>query len=115
MHEMSYVVRIVNLALRKAQENGAAEVKSLTVLVGEMTDIVPEYLHKYYPDAVKGTIMEGSVLKTETDPVKIRCGGCGRIYHPEKANSYACPVCGSTEGEICGGRGLSIRELEIEA
>ena len=82
MHEMSYVVRIVSLALRKAQENGAAEVKSLTVLVGEMTDIVPEYLHKYYPDAVKGTIMEGSVLKTETDPVKIRCGGCGRIYHP---------------------------------
>ena len=47
MHEMSYVVRFVNLALQKAQENRAVRVRSLTVSVGEMTDIVPEYLHKY--------------------------------------------------------------------
>lgn len=42
MHEMSYVVRFVSLALDRAKESGASEVRSLTVSVGEMTDIVPE-------------------------------------------------------------------------
>jgi len=115
MHEMSYVVRFVNLALNKARENGACGVRSLTVSVGEMTDIVPEYLYKYYPDAVKGTIMEGSALKVEVIPVKIRCAGCGEYYHPERANSYACPVCGSSEGRICEGRGMELKALEIVA
>jgi len=113
MHEMSYVIRFVNLALQKAEENRASGVRSLTVAVGEMTDIVPEYLYKYYPDAVKGTIMEGSELKVEMVPVKIKCGGCGEVYHPDKSNSYACPCCGSSKGRICQGRGMEVRELEI--
>ncbi|MBQ9027837.1 MAG: hydrogenase maturation nickel metallochaperone HypA [Lachnospiraceae bacterium] len=114
MHEMSYVVRFVNLALQKAQENRAVRVRSLTVSVGEMTDIVPEYLHKYYPEAVSGTIMEGSALKVEVIPVRIRCAGCGEVYHPEKGNAYACPVCGDSAGEICGGRGMQLTALEME-
>lgn len=113
MHEMSYVVRFVNLALERARENGAGGVRSLTVAVGEMTDIVPEYLYRYYPDAVKGTIMEGSTLKVEVVPVKIKCAGCGNSYHPDKTNSYACPFCGQTSGTICQGRGMSLKELEI--
>ncbi len=114
MHEMSYVLRFVNLALQKAQEAGASRVVSLTVDVGAMTDIVPEYLYKYYPEAVAGTIMEGSQLKVEVIPVKIRCARCGAQYHPEKSNSYACPGCGSTAGEICQGRGMRLRELSLE-
>lgn len=111
---MSYVVRFVNLALQKAQENRAVRVRSLTVSVGEMTDIVPEYLHKYYPEVVSGTIMEGSSLKVEVIPVRIRCAGCGEEYHPEKGNAYTCPACGSCAGEICGGRGMQLTELEME-
>lgn len=114
MHEMSYVIRFVNLALQRAKENGAARVRSLTVSVGEMTDIVPEYLHKYYPEAVSGTILEGSELKVEVIPVRIRCTGCGEEYHPEKGNSYACPVCGGFAGEICAGKGMRLEALEME-
>ena len=33
MHEMSYVIRFVNLALQKAGENRASGVRSLTVAV----------------------------------------------------------------------------------
>lgn len=115
MHEMSYVVRFVSLALDRAKESGASEVRSLTVSVGEMTDIVPEYLYRYYPEAVKGTIMEGSELKVEVVPVKIRCAGCGETYHPDRSNAYSCPFCGGSEGEICQGRGMSLKELEISS
>lgn len=114
MHEMSYVLRFVNLALRKAGENGAARIHSVTVNVGEMTDIVPGYLQKYYPEAVKGTIMEGSVLRVKVVPVRIRCAGCGKEYHPDRDHSYACPACGRCEGEILAGKGMSISEIVME-
>lgn len=115
MHEMSYVIRFVNLALRKAQEAGADRVCSVTVSVGEMTDIVPEYLHRYYPEVVKGTIMENSELKVEVVPVKIRCAACGSVYHPEKSNAYSCPECGGSAGEICQGRGMDLKEISLES
>lgn len=108
---MSYVLRFVNLALKRAREAGASGICSLTVAVGEMTDIVPEYLYRYFPDAVRGTILEGAELKVEVVPVKIRCAACGEIYHPEKSNAYRCPACGGSEGEICQGRGMRLREI----
>jgi len=114
MHEMSYVLRFVNLALRRAGECGAVRVHSLTVDVGEMTDIVPEYLHKYYPEAVRGTILEGAELRVKVVPVRIRCAGCGEEYHPDREHSYACPACGSSEGEILAGKGMTLSELTME-
>ncbi len=114
MHEMSYVLRFVNLALKRAGENGAVRVHSLTVNVGEITDIVPEYLYRYYPEAVKGTIMEESELRVRVVPVRIRCAGCGKDYHPDRSHSYACPDCGQCEGEILAGKGMSISEITME-
>lgn len=114
MHEMSYVIRFVNLALQRAKESGAVRVNRLTVSVGEMTDIVPEYLHKYYPEAVRGTILEDTELNVQVVPVRIRCAGCKEEYHPEKGNSYACPVCGSFTGEICAGKGMRLETIEME-
>ena len=47
MHEMSYVVRLVNQALDIKKEQ-AGKVTRLFVSVGEMTGVLPEYLYKYY-------------------------------------------------------------------
>ena len=114
MHELSYVVRFVNRALEIAEENHADRIKKLVVHVGEMTDVVPEYLHKYYPEAVQGTILEGSVLETEPVPVRMRCGACGREYHPDREHDYLCPECGGGTGKLLAGREITIKELEIE-
>ena len=91
------------------------ELKELFVKsTGETTDIVPEYLYRYYPEAVKGTIMEGSELRVRVVPVRIRCAGCGKDYHPDRSHSYACPDCGQCEGEILAGKGMSISEITME-
>jgi hydrogenase nickel incorporation protein HypA/HybF len=114
MHEMSYVVRLVNEAITAAEENNANAVKQISVLVGEMTDVVPDYLKRYYPDCVKNTILEGSELVTEMDPVVIECGGCGKKYHPSKENNYGCPDCGSAAGKIIAGKYVVLKSVEIE-
>lgn len=114
MHEMSYMVRLVNKAAESAVERGAARVNRIVVSVGEMTDVLPEYLHRYYPTAVKGTLLEGSVLETRKEPVRIRCGGCGSTYHPGKENSYACPDCGDISGTVVSGRSVVLEQVEME-
>ena len=47
--------------------------------------------------------------------MKIRCAGCGETYHPDRSNAYSCPFCGGSKGEICQGRGMSLKELEISS
>ncbi|MBR1742150.1 MAG: hydrogenase maturation nickel metallochaperone HypA [Lachnospiraceae bacterium] len=114
MHEMSYVVRFVNMAIEAAKENKAVKVKRLLVSVGEMTDVLPEYLNRYYSLAVMGTILEGSVLETKAEPVRVLCTSCGKEYHPEKENGYACPVCQGNAGKVVAGRDVVLEHVELE-
>ena len=114
MHEMSYIVRIVNRAIETAQEKGAVRVRRILVSVGEMTDVLPEYLHRYYVTAVKGTLLENSVLETEMEPVRVLCGECRQEYHPDRENGYACPLCKSSTGKVIFGRGVVIKQIELE-
>lgn len=138
MHEMSYVVKIVNRVLETAEieqkrrigkatsdageENAAPgntagagfEVRKVAVEVGEMAGILPEYLTRYYSEVVAGTALEHSKLEVRTIPVKVRCGSCGEVYHPDRENHYSCPCCGCSAGEILSGRGLRLREVTLE-
>ena len=114
MHELSYVVRFAERAIAIAKENNAVSVQKLVVQVGEMTDVIPEYLQKYYPEAAKGTILEGSLLETEPLPAKIHCNSCGTDFHPEREQNYLCPACGSGNGKILEGRHVVLKEVVME-
>lgn len=119
MHEMSYVVRMVNLA-QKTVENELAKdtppfrVKKIVVQVGEMTGVIPMYLHRYYPEAVKGTDLEDSELETEDLPAIVKCLDCGTEYHPEIENDYSCPKCKSIQGKVTQGRDVLLKEVVLE-
>ena len=113
MHEMSYVVRIVNQAIDCSHEHEGALINKVCVSVGEMTDVLPEYLHKYYPQAVKGTILEGSELDVEMVPVRVECAGCGSEYHPSRENKYLCPDCGDGNGRVIAGKDVVLERVEI--
>lgn len=114
MHELSYVVRFVNLAEEHARSQHAARVTRITVEVGETSGVLPEYLQKYYPDATKGTLLEGSELVTIPLRVEAVCKDCGTHYHPERSNDYACPSCGSVRASYTGGRSVRLKSVEIE-
>lgn len=115
MHEMSTMIRLVNQALSCAEKEGAVSVREMTVDVGEMTDIVPEYLQKYYPEATKGTILEGSRLITHVVPTKVHCLTCGTDFHPSKKFNYKCPTCGGIHCKVLKGRSVELASLKIES
>jgi len=113
MHELSTVVRMVNMAIEVAEENHARGVSSITVGIGEITDILPEYIHKYYPQATRGTILEGSEIITEIIPAEAVCDDCGAVFHPSRENSYRCTCCGSIRCKLTGGRDTVLRNVQI--
>ena len=114
MHEMSYVVRFVNQAIEGANESKATHIRRVEVSVGEMTDVLPEYLHKYFPIAVKGTMAEGAELSVQTVPVRVLCAGCEQEYHPTRENKYLCPHCGDGNGRVIAGRDVVLERIEVE-
>ena len=113
MHEMSYVVRFVNDAMEAVADQNVQRITGIEVSVGEMTGVLPEYLYKYYPQAVKGTILEGSVLKVDMVPIQVECASCSGVYHPDKENGYLCPSCGSADGKVLSGRDVVLERVEV--
>ena len=114
MHEMSYVVRVVNLALKKCEEEDIKKVESLTVQIGQMVGVEPFYMEKYYKQATEGTLLEGSDIVCEILPVMVRCDGCGNEYHPDAKNDYLCPQCGSGAAKLLQGREFVLKEIRAQ-
>ena len=114
MHELSYIIDIVNTVSEEMENSKIKKVKKIIVDVGEMSGVVPYYLHKYYPEAVKGTKLNDTELETNMVEVLIKCEGCGNDYHPDKQNRYKCPKCGERKGSLLQGKGIQIKALEVE-
>lgn len=114
MHELSYISRLANLAIETATANNALTVESITIQVGEMTGLVPEYLQNYYPSAVKGTILEGSRLEIEYLHVVAKCSNCGNEFTPSKEDEYLCPKCHNSASSILHGREFLIKNIILD-
>ncbi len=114
MHELSTMVRLANQAIKVAEENEADRVEKIVVEVGEMTDIVPEYLQKYYPEATRGTILEGSTLETHVVETRVRCVDCGEEFHPSREYDYRCPKCKSMRAKVLKGRSVTLVQVIVE-
>ncbi len=113
MHEMSIVLRVVNIALDFAERSHAESVERVVVQVGEMSGYVPHYLRAYYPAAVKGTLLEGSKLVLETLKAELCCLDCETVYRPEPSKEIRCPHCQSKAFRIDRGTDLFIKEIVI--
>lgn len=102
MHEMSLMDDVVSVAQRYAKESGADRVERVTIVVGEMRDIVDELVDGCFEFLSRGTLVEGAELVMKKVPLKARCGDCNLVF-PVRLDLNDLPVCPD-----CGGRSLSL-------
>lgn len=114
MHEMSILINMVKVAEKYAAENNAVRIAGITLQIGEMSSVVPEYVEYLFPDVTEHTMLRDARLTIEKIPATVRCKGCGRVYH-WRMEKYQCPDCGSKECRFEGGREFLIKEIEIVA
>ncbi len=115
MHELSYVIGFINIALKELKQHPYDIPVKLVVEVGEMTGVLPEYLHKYFPIAAKDTPLSDASLEVISIPVEVVCDACGTSYHPDRSNSYCCPACGEKKATLLHGRECKVKQLEVKA
>lgn len=116
MHELSVTKDILETVLNIAEANGATRVASVSLTVGEMRDIVPELMQRYFAYVCEGTIAEGATLEIQSIPVTLKCKQCEHVFPCDmrQAAEITCPACGKRGFDMATGRELRIEGIQIQ-
>lgn len=113
MHELSIALRLVELAARAAEAQGARRVLAVHVKVGAWSGVVPEALRSAFAVAQAGSPLAEARLQIEQVPLVLECPACGRRREVEDLAGLPCPDCGQAACEVAGGRELELTALEL--
>ncbi len=114
MHELSIMSNILDIVIEYAEKYNAKRVAKINLLVGELSDLIPEWMQTYFDFVSRDTIAEKAELNIERIPTVIRCKECGTESTIKRENlKFYCPHCESTEVELLSGREFTIQSIEI--
>ena len=112
MHELGLVVRVIDTVERLAADKRLTRVDSVTLEIGEVSSVLPDYIADCWEWAKKkSALLEKTALKIERLPAVTRCRTCGRTY-PTVQYGRECPYCRSEDTLLVCGNEFNIREIE---
>lgn len=112
MHELGIVYHIIRDVENVARANGVSRVSSVTLLLGEVSGVVPDLLLDAWRWAAdKKPITEGAELVVEPVEAVTHCEACGRDYGTVE-HGKTCPHCGGGETYLLQGQEVMIKQIE---
>ena len=112
MHELGTIYYVLDTAEKLAAENDLKKVASITLEVGEVSGIIPEYLSDFWLYARKKTeLFQETELKIEPIRAVTYCQDCRNTY-PTIPQGKICPHCGSGNTFLVTGNEYNIKEIE---
>lgn len=115
MHELPVMGSILDIVLKHAQANEVSRVVSISLDVGEMSDLENDWMQHYFDFLTKGTVAENAVLKVNRSPLVVQCGNClGKFeLKRDQLADFICPDCDEKELiTIVSGTEYFIRDME---
>ncbi|HEY5562903.1 MAG TPA: hydrogenase maturation nickel metallochaperone HypA [Clostridiaceae bacterium] len=112
MHELPVTQSIINICTEEAEKNGVTKVEKINIVVGALSDIVPDSIYMYFELLVKGTILEGTILNIKKIKARILCKDCGFEEELSK-RGFKCSSCNSENVKILGSSQLYIEDMEV--
>lgn len=123
MHEASVVANIVDAVLEELKKYDVKKVNSVTLKIGDLTQLGVEQMEFAYEILSQGNILSGSKLIIEAEPVVLKCKKCGYEgraktidsgdYAGHQVSILSCPECGS-EVDILEGQSCCVKCMDIE-
>jgi hydrogenase nickel incorporation protein HypA/HybF len=113
MHEFSLVLNIIDIVTEYAVKENAKEVKEVEIEVGELSGVVIDALEFALQTAVKGTLMEHSVVHIQFVKGLARCHECLHEYETQSLFK-PCPKCHTCAPDIVRGKELRVKSIVIE-
>jgi len=113
MHELGIVYQLMKTVDNIKAEQNVDEIASITLQIGEMTDIIPDFITEAWKAASPETDYKNTKLKTEIISARAKCDDCG--YEDKVKNfSFTCPHCGGSNLKIISGREFLIKEISAK-
>ena len=114
MHELSVTKDILEIILKYAAANAVTSVKTITLEVGELSDLEGEWLQWYFDMTAQGTVAAGARLVIGRVPARMGCGGCGAEFVVDFQNTehIVCPSCGSRDVRLVSGTEYTVKSME---
>jgi hydrogenase nickel incorporation protein HypA/HybF len=115
MHELSVVDGILKVVLRHAAVNKVEKVVAVNLRIGDLTDLIDEWVQRYFDFLSKDTIAAGAALKIERSPVILHCETCGNDFPVQikETKKFICPACGGENCSLISGREFYIKNIEV--
>lgn len=116
MHELPVMKSILDIVLTHAQKHDVQKVRAVHLEVGELCDLEPEWMQRYFDYVSRGTIAASAELKILRMPVTLQCSSCGNVAQVDKMkfSDAACAVCGNKQMNLISGREYYIKNMEVE-
>lgn len=114
MHEMALMAGIFDIIAKYTCDLGEAKkVTKVSLIVGELTNALPDALQAAFSVYSQGTNVEGAILDIKEIPLICDCHDCGWQGKIEKY-FFVCPKCTSGSLEVVSGRELRVESLEVD-
>ena len=114
MHELGIVFNITKQIDEIAKENKVNKVTSLTVEVGEVSTVVPEYFTDCFEWAKKKTeYLKDCKLNLVVLSALSYCEDCKQTYNTVKYGK-TCPHCKSEHTYLVTGNEVKMKQIEVE-
>jgi len=111
MHELGVVFHIIDDVTEVGLDNGLTEIRSVTVKLGTVSTVIPEYLTNCWKWAVKRTeLLKEAELIIEPIEAVTFCEDCKNEYDTVKYGK-TCPHCGSGHTYLLRGNEFMIEEI----
>ena len=112
MHELGTVFYVIEQVEQVCKENDLTVVGSVTLEIGEVSGIIPEYIVDCWNWArKKNDFVKDAEIKIETLEAVTYCEDCQKTY-PTMKYKKICPYCGSEHTYLLTGNEYNIKEIE---
>ena len=112
MHELGTIIYVIDTIEKLAVEQELTAVGSITLEVGEVSGIVPDYLSDFWLYArKKSELLKETELKIENLRAVTYCQDCKKTYFTVEYGKE-CPHCHSANTFLITGNEFNIKEIE---
>ena len=112
VHELGIVFHMIDTLEEVGRQNELSAIRRVTLDLGEVSGILPDYLLDCWKWAVNRTeLLRGAELDIRQLPATTICHACGRTY-PTVEHGKICPHCGSPNTVLLRGDEVEIATIE---
>lgn len=111
MRELQFTQTILNKSL--SQMTDTKRIKSIHVVIGEISELNPELIEQHWRELSKGTLAEHAQLDFRFKEAEVQCMACFNKYHPLDGEIH-CPYCGSYGAKILLGEEFDLESIELD-